>query len=502
MQGLEMKSGNMTMSELITMSKELQGLRSVNLTDEGNFVAVMPKQIIRDGANGYLGLPELVMAEEFANIPVTLEKDYVNYKLADIQESLRGVFNYDLNKHLIENLLNFRTLIGSDEWMNAQTEEVKERLYKSKFFGEEDGKRVLKQKALLAKPDLKEGDIISHIKGYTTEIVFYADPQVGYKLEPAGRMNSSSVFYRVDSTEEAASLGVEKGSYIPTPWLKFVNHYNAAFNKIYLNPIRERYPNISNSDFKELPEVEEANKNRLVNNPVYKVITLVNRIKTNLREEIEIEAGGQIPTFLNTMQMKSYHFEKYFKFDSETDVHFEPSMAILKLNVPKREGDKPLDYRKQYDGLKSTKPEVTLKNSKEDARVPNLHPNDTTYSKRMKEEMLNFPFKQAYVTSNSKGFGAPMKLAMIYEIMRNIGLPMYQKLEDGDFLKDNMGEFLTKTLQVSEEDLKAKMNETDGQFSGSPSVGGPQPAATPTAPTAPAPAPVPPVPPLPPTPQA
>lgn len=475
----------MTMGELINMSKELYGLKSVRLTDEGNFVCAIPKQIIRDGESGYTGLPELVMAKEFANIPVTLEKDYTNYRMEDVPVKFRGVFNYDLNKHLIENLLDFRSLINNEEWFFSQDIEVQEAIKASKYYMVEDGKSVMKQKALLVNDSMTNGDIVDHIKSYTTDLVFYADPQIGYRLEPKARYQSTGVFYRVDSEEEAKALGVEKGAYIKTPWLKFVNQYNSAFNKIYLNPIREKYPNISNSDFKDLPEVAEANENRLVNNPNYLVVTLMNRIIANVRDEIELESGGTIPTYLNKMQLKAGHFEKYFKHERDSDVHFEPSYAIMKLSIPKREGNEGLDYRKQYEGIKTFKPEVTIKTSKSDNRVPNLHPEDKTYSKRFKEEMLNFPFKQTYVTSNSSGFGQQLKLSAINEIIRNISIPMYHKLEEGDYLKDNLKEFLVNDLKMELEELQVSidsLNETGGQFSGIVTPPIAPPAAPPTAP--------------------
>ena len=471
MQGFNVKSSNMTMGELVSMSKELQGLRSIRLTDEGNYAVAVPKQIIREDLVGYSGLPELIMAEEFANIPVTLGRDYVNYKLEDVPVEFRGIFNYDLNKHLIENLMEFRANLNSEKWLSVQSPEVQERLRESKFYTVDDGKRVLKQKQLLCSEDYTKGDIIDHINSYSTELVFYADPQAGYRFEPDTRFNTVPVFYRVDSQEEADALGVEKGAYIQTPLLKFINYYNSAFNKLYMNPIREKYPNISNSDFRDLPEVEEANKHRLVSNPNYVVITLMNRVETNAREEIEVEPGSQIPTYLNKMQLKSHHFEKYFKFPKDSDAHFEPSYALMKVSIPKRDGDKSLDFKKQYEGIKFNKPEVTMKNTRNDKRVPNLHPADPTFTIRFKEAMLDFPFKQAYVTSGSQGFSAPLKLSAIYEIIRNISLPIYVQLEDDDYIKENLKNFLMRDLSMTEEQLNQRiveLNQTGGQFSGAP----------------------------------
>ena len=135
--GMKVHSRGLGMNDLLTMSKQLQGLSQFRIHDEGMFVYVVPKQIIREVGEDYIGLPELIMAEEFTNIPVTLEKEYENYNLPE--KKFQGVFEYDLNKHLIDNILDFRDKVRNDDWFNAQSEEIQQLLQDSQMFVEEDG---------------------------------------------------------------------------------------------------------------------------------------------------------------------------------------------------------------------------------------------------------------------------------------------------------------------------------------------------------------------------
>lgn len=470
--GMKVHSKGLGMNDLMTMSKQLEGLSGFKLHDAGMYVYVVPKQIITEAGGEYLGLPELVMAEGFTNIPPTLQKEYENYKHPD--KEFHGVFEYDLNKHLIDNILDFRDRVRNEEWFNAQSKEIQELIRTSKLYIEEDGEKMIVQKASLVNESKTEGSIIDHIMSYNVDPVFFADPQIQYKLTEDGRFNTTSVLKRIESEEDSELYGAPIGSSVETPWQDFQNQYSRAFYKLYIDPIKEKHPQLDWKELSKLPEYEEAKDKELIKKPQFRIVSIMARIPVDERDEIQLKPGDRIPTRLSRLTVKENQWLKYFQKDKTSDIHYDPSFMILKVKIPKR-GEGLRAFLEQYKGMEFNKPEVVTRHNVEDPRVPTTHPGDKEFSKRMKEEILNFPFKETYVAGNKSSFGASMKPSAINEIIRNIALPMYSQLgeigSEGEGTRKGLKYFLTKSTDVTEEELDAleeDLEETGGQFSGKP----------------------------------
>lgn len=520
---VDYNSENMSMNQLMEMSQALDGLANIKIHEEGRYVMVFPTQILKGGkrrditsTKGYQGLPELVIAEDFANMKPTLDGNYVNYEMPE--PKFQGIFDYDLNKHLYENLHDFRKKLQDQEWFNAQTDEVKEKLHNSEFFTLENEVYTLKPAVMLLNDDWTIGEYVNFVGKYQKEIVFYANPVTSYKLDADEYPKNVAIYYKVKTQEEADMLGVEVGDQIESPLRPFSKQYNSMFHTLYVEPLREKHPNVDSKDFYQLPEVKRVMDQKLMGNVQFQTSVLVNRIKASETKNIEVKEGESIPTRMGRLDLSANNLSKWFN-KPQADPSFSPiSFATFDAEVPKRDGNKGHDYAKQYSAMNFTSPGITerhlVENKLRDDQNPFTHKVDQDFRRRMKVECLNFPFQEAHVTEGSFKFGEELPLSAIMEIIRTIGLPMLEELDpNNDEHKSTINSaknFFRTKIGMEEEEIDKHIKESgvvasdkdvlpaQGENIEQPQPQVQEPVPTPTPAPAPAPSPTPPAP----TPQA
>lgn len=481
----EMKSSMLSMDELTEMSDSLRGLQNLKLHDHGEYVFVAPTQILSapkgsvaldeyGKVSSYPGLPELIMAEDFVGIPPYLEETYVNYESP--KPIYSEVFEYDLNKHLIDNILEFRNKIKDKNYFDSLEEEVQEKLLKGKLFTKEsDGELVIVPETHLINEDRTGGAIIDHIFKYKVDVVFYSRPIINVKVSEQDKYPQRlSMVKTIETDEEALLYKVPKGMSFETPLAQASKLYLWAFSQVYEKPIYEKYPDMQRKDVRNTSEFRALDEKRLIQPIQYRVLTLVNRIPTNKRGDIEVEAGEKIPAYLGRMSLSSNTFNKVFGVSRESLANYEPSFRVVKAEIPKAEGNQMYHIGQQYMNMKFNEPGIVGSHGIEANSNPFIHKEDKEYAKRVKEISLNFRFKETFVAQNSNTLGKDVTLAELNEIIRQVLVPMYnitKQQEETLNISDSIKSFLINDIKMSKDELEGKKTELeeglkDAQFSG------------------------------------
>lgn len=481
----KLQSGMMSMDDLTELNDRLRGLQNFRLHEDGEYIFVAPTQIISapkgsvaldkyGKISSYSGLPELIIAEDFVGIKPWLDKEYPNYKQPS--PNYMEIFDYDLNKHLIDNILEFRNKIRDEEYFNSLDKDIQEEIKRGNLFAEEsDGTFSLVPESILVSEDRIKGLIPEFISKYKIEVVFFSKPVIGIKLsEQESFYQQVSMVKTVETEEEAELYGVPKGLSFETPLKQAASLYLWAFSQIYEKPIYEKYSDMAPRDVRATSEFVALDDKRLVQQTRYRALTLVNRIPTNKRGDIEVESGERIPAYFGRMSVSSNTFKNVFDVNRESRANYEPSFRLIKAEIPKAEGNQRHHIGQQYQNMKFTEPGIVGSDGIKSDSNPFIHREDEEYSKRIKEVSLNFRFKEAFITQNSNSLGKDVTLAELNEMIRQILVPMYELTKESTELsniKDSIKSFMIDKLDMTEEELEGKTKELeegleDAQFSG------------------------------------
>lgn len=475
---MAMNRSMMSMDTLTELSDSLKGLTNLKLNEDGRYIFVTPTQILNapkgsvaldefGGISNYAGLPELIMAEDFTGIKPTLEKDYTNHKNS---REVSGVFEYDLNMHLIDNILAFREKIKTDGYLESLDESVKNKIMNGQLYEDDGGERVLSTSNTIVGEDRVNGRLIDFIKKYKTDVVFYADPVISVKVQATDQYPRTLKTEKTIETEEESKLyGVPVGSRVRTPLDEASKLYLWAFSKLYEQPLYDKYPEMERKAIREMAEFSAIQEKKLVQPEKYKVMHLLNRIPTNNRGDIEADSIGDIPSFLGRMSVSSNMFKKIYEVDKDSKANYEPSFRVIRAMIPKAKAQNGPAIGRQYMEMEFIEPGIVGSDVLENNSNPFLHKVDKEYSKRIKEASLNFRFKESFVTRDSNALGENVTLAELNEMIRQILTPMYKELENNEELeaiKDRVQSFMTDKLGVDIEEKEEEIK--DAQFSGLP----------------------------------
>ena len=412
----QQQTGLLSLDDLAELNDSLRGLQNLKLAEDGEFVFVAPTQILSAPKGSvaldkfgkiseYKGLPELVMAQDFVGIPIWLEKNYANYEQP--KPIYMNVFEYDLSKHMIDNIMALRNKIRDAEYFNSLDEDVKEELYNGKLFStESDGSKVLVPESVLVNEDRTKGTIIEHMELYKTDVVFFTKPVIGVKLSEQDKYYQQiSLQKTVETDEEEKLYGIPKGYTFNTQLGQAASLYLWAFSQLYEKKIYEKYPEMQPKDVRKTSEFTALDEKRLIQQTKYKVLTVLNRIPINKRGDIEVDSGSTIPAFFGRMSLSSSMFKKIFEVNRESKANYEPSFRMVKAEIPKAEGTSKHHIGQQYQNMKFTEPGIVGSDGIKSDSNPFIHKVDGEYSKRIKEASLNFRFKEAFIAQNSNSLG-------------------------------------------------------------------------------------------------